>query len=252
MKNFTVDENIGLIIKKRHNDKLYNHIFVSSSMVDKNFLGGQSYIFPLWINRTDAEVMHDAYDKRKRYSNLNVKFETLLESTYNKKNITEQIFYYIYAVLYSKTYRASFPEQLQIDYPKIPITKDVKVFEQLSALGKELSDLHLLKSIKLNKPQVKFQGLGNGKVENAIYDKNRNVITINGTQFFDNIGQSLWDYEIGKNRVIQQWIKNKEKIEFEDAVEFGKIATAIYETFNLQIEIDKIYPEILTELIEKQ
>jgi hypothetical protein len=32
----------------------------------------------------------------------------------------------------------------------------------------------------------------------------------------------------------------------------GYIATAIYETFKIQTEIDNVYPEILTDLIEKK
>jgi len=249
MVNFTNDKNLGLIIKKRHTDNIYNHCFITDTLTDINFLGGQSYVFPLWINRTEKEVNQDMYDKRKRISNLNKDFEKLLETAYSKENITEEIFYYIYAVLYSNIYRSSFPELLQIDYPKIPFTEDVEVFEKLSGLGKELADLHLLKSPRINKPQVKFQGKGNGQVEKPKYDKNQKIIKINETQYFDNISQELWDFEIGKNRVIQQWIKRKEKIEFEDAVEFSRIATAIYETFNLQNEIDKIYPEVLNELI---
>jgi predicted helicase len=250
-KNIVNNINLVLIIKKRHVDKDYNHCFVSDKIPDVNFLGGQSYIFPLWINRTDEEVNSDMYDKRKRYSNLNEEFEKRLETTYGKENITEEIFYYIYAVLYSTTYRTSFPELLKIDYPKIPFTKNVKIFNQLAELGKELADLHLLKSAKLNKPKVKFQGKGDGKVNKPKYNEKQLIITINETQYFDNISKELWDFEIGKNRVIQQWVKHKEKIEFEDAVEFGRIATAIYETFNLQNEIDIIYPEILTELILK-
>lgn len=252
MDNFVKGECIGLILKKRFADKVYSHCFVTDKITDRNFLGGQSYIFPLWINRTEAEVMHDAYDKRKRYSNLNEEFEKLLETTYGKENITEEIFYYIYAVLYSTTYRTSFPELLKIDYPKIPFTKNVEIFNQLAVLGKELADLHLLKSPRINKPQVKFQGKGDGKIDKPKYNEQQQIIAINETQYFEHISKELWDFEIGKNRVIQQWIKRKEKIEFEDAVEFGRIATAIYETFNLQNEIDIIYPEILTELILKE
>lgn len=251
MKNFINGDNIGLIIKKRHNDKFYNHIFLSKFMVDKNYLGGQSYIFPLWINRTEGEVMHDTYDKHKRYSNINKDFEKLLEITYSKENITEDVFYYIYAVLYSTTYRTSFLELLKIDYPKIPFTKNVEVFNQLAELGKELAELHLLKSPRIDKPKVKFQGKGDGKVDRPQYNEVQQILTINKTQYFENISKDLWEFSVGKNQVIKQWISYKEKVEFEDVIEFGKIATAIYETFKLQAEIDAIYPEILHELIEK-
>ena len=251
MDNFVKGECVGLILKKRFVDKIYSHCFVTENITDRNFLGGQSYIFPLWINKTDKEVQGELYAEKKK-SNLNADFEKLLETTYNKENITEEIFYYIYAVLYSRIYRTSFPELLKIDYPKIPFTKNAELFQKISNLGKELSDLHLLKSSKLSKPLVKFNGQGNGSVEKPKFIEKEQKISINATQYFDNISKELWEFKVGKNQVIKQWIKRKEKIEFEDAVEFSKIATAIYETFNTQNEIDKLYPEILNELIENK
>jgi len=250
MQNFFHKYNLALIVSKRNNQNNYNTIFISENVTDINIFGFQSYIFPIWIYKQNGDTFNGNGNGKHQISNLNPKFEKLLETTYNKKDITEQIFYYIYAVLYSTTYRTCFPEQLQIDYPKIPVTKNGEIFDKLSELGKELADLHLLKSPRINKPQVKYQGQGNGKVDKPKYNAKQKVITINETQFFDNISQELWDFEIGKNRVIQHWIKRKEKIEFEDAVEFSRIATSIYETFKLQNEIDVIYPEILNELIE--
>jgi len=248
MRYFFRRSNLAIIVSKRTNQKSYNTAFISDSITDINVFGFQSYMFPIWIYN---DILNKNYEKKHQVSNLNPKIEKFLETTYNKKNITQEIFYYIYAILYSNTYRTSFSELLKIDYPKIPFTKNIEVFEQLSIFGKELADLHLLKSPRINKPQVKFQGQGNGQVEKPKYIKEQNIITINKTQFFDNINQKLWDFEIGKNRVIQQWIKRKKNIKFEDAIEFSRIATAIYETFKLQTEIDKVYPKILNELIEK-
>lgn len=251
MENFINNHCIGLILKKRHTDNIYNHCFITENITDLNFLGGQSYVFPLWINRSEAEINQDLCDKRKRISNLNPKFEQLLENTYQRENITEEIFYYIYSILYSNIYRDTFAESLKIDYPKIPFTDDVNLFLTMAKLGEELANLHLLKSNKLSKPLVKFQGEGDSKIEKVKYDSKKQVININKTQYFDNINEKLWNFEIGKNRVIPQYLKRKTTLEFEDIIEFSRIATAIYETFNLQNEIDKIYPQILTALLTK-
>ena len=70
-------------------------------------------------------------------------------------DLTEPIFYYIYALLYCPKYRESFAEQLQIDYPKIPFTADFKLFKTLSDIGKTLVELHLLTSKELSKPLIK-------------------------------------------------------------------------------------------------
>jgi predicted helicase len=249
MRYFINKSNLGIIISRRHNQKKNNTVFISDTVTDINVFGFQSYIFPLWIYKQNGDAFSGNGKQKNQVSNINPKIEELIQKTYSKQNITEEIFYYIYAVLHSNTYRTSFSELLKIDYPKIPLTKNRGVFEKISELGKELVGLHLLKSPKIAKPQIRFQGNGNGQFEKPKYDKKQKIITINETQYFDNISQKLWDFEIGKNRVIQQWIKRKEKIKFEDAGEFSRIATAIYETFNLQNEIDKIYPEILNELI---
>jgi len=248
MQYFFHKVNISIIVNKRSNLKEYNTVFISENITDINVFGFQSYIFPLWIFKQNG----DAFNGKHKISNINPKLEELLQTTYLKNDITEEIFYYIYAILYSNIYRTSFQEQLQIDYPKIPFTKNTQIFETLAGLGRQLADLHLLKSARINKPQVKFQGKGNGNVDKPKYNEQQQIISINESQYFDNISRELWEFEIGKNRVIQQWIKRKEKVEFEDAVEFGRIATAIYETFKLQAEIDTIYPEILNELIEIQ
>jgi len=115
-----------------------------------------------------------------------------------------------------------------------------------------LAELHLLTSAKINKPKVKFYGEGNCIVEKPEYDKNKKILKINDSQYFDNISEKLWEFKIGKNRIIQQQIKRKEKIEYNDAIQFCKIAEALYQTFNLQKKIDKIYPNILKELIENK
>jgi len=250
MKNFE-QNNIGIVITRRQGSNYFNSVFISDIMINLSVLGVNNYIFPLWLYKEHGDAFHGNGHNQTQVSNINPKFEELLQNTYNKHNISEEIFYYIYAILFSNTYRKSFPELLKIDYPKIPFTKNFHIFERMSELGKELADLHLFKSEKLNKSQVKFQGEGSGAIEEIEFNQIKKVVNINKTQFFDNISSELWEYEIGKNKVIQQWFKRKEKIDFEDVIELSKISASIYETFGLQKEIDEIYPEILNELIYK-
>jgi len=252
MHNFIDKKNLGLIITRRYADRKFTHAFVTDKITDFNFLAVGSYTIPVWIYKQNGDAFNENGNDNNKVSNIKPKFEELLQNIYNKKNITEQIFYYIYAVLYSNIYRQSFPELLKIDYSKIPFTKNVKTFEKLAELGKKLVDLHLLKSEKLNKPKVKFQGKGNGEIGKIKYDKKQKTIYINENQYFENIDEKLWNFKIGKNQIIKKWFKDKEKIELQNALEFSKITTAIYETFNIQNKIDKIYPEILTELIENE
>lgn len=248
MRHFEKD-NIGLVITKRQSSNYFTNVFVTNKMINLSVFGVGSYVIPLWLYKENENAFQENSVEQVRISNINPKFEELLQNTYSKKNITESIFYYIYAILFSNVYRKSFPELLKIDYPKIPFTKNYLIFEKMSALGKELANLHLLKSEKLNKSYVRFIGAGNGLVENIRF--NQNTVFINKAQCFENISPELWEFEIGKNKIIQQWFKRKEKIDFEDVIELSKISTSIYETFNLQKEIDELYPEVLEDLIVK-
>lgn len=248
MQHFILGNNYGLILKKRSTEPVYTSCFCSNSIVDRNFLGGQSYVFPLWI----YEGKGGLFGASKR-SNLSPDLENTIEKLYNKKDLTEAIFYYIYAVLYCPKYREAFAEQLQIDYPKIPFTNDFKLFKTISEIGKSLSELHLLTSKELSKPLIKFNGNGNNKVTDIDFKENDEQLFINPTQYFTGITKELWEWKIGKNKPIQRWIKNAKDKELglNETIEFGKICSAIKLTFDKQAEVDKHYENILTNLWTK-
>ena len=54
---------------------------------------------------------------------------------------------------------------LKIDFPRIPFSKDYKLFIKLGRLGQRIADLHLLKSKELDKSITKFPVTGDCKVE---------------------------------------------------------------------------------------
>ncbi len=57
----------------------------------------------------------------------------------------EQIFGYIYAILYCPTYREKYLELLKIDFPRVPFVDDEALFFRLSELGWELAQHHLMR-----------------------------------------------------------------------------------------------------------
>ncbi len=64
-------------------------------------------------------------------------------------------------------------EFLKINFPRVPSTADYGIFKEMTQYGKELVNLHLLRSDKLNTPVAKFQGGGNGFVEKVKYDESK-------------------------------------------------------------------------------
>jgi hypothetical protein len=237
--------NLALVLKKRSTEPVYSHCFCSNSIVDRNFLGGQSYVFPLWIYEKEGGLFGAS-----KKSNLSPELESAIEKLYKKKDLTEAIFNYIYAVLYCPKYREAFAEQLQIDYPKIPFTKDYELFKKISSIGKSLSELHLLTSKELSKPFTKFSGKGNNKITDIDFKESDEQLFINPTQYFTGITKEMWEWEVGKNKPIQRWIKNAKgkELGLNETIEFGKICSAIFLTFDKQAEIDNHYETILTNL----
>lgn len=71
---------------------------------------------------------------------------------------------------YSNIYRTKYAEFLKIDFPRVPFTRDYKLFKKMGDYGESLVDLHLLKSPELDTPIAKFQGKGNDKVEKLRYE----------------------------------------------------------------------------------
>lgn len=56
----------------------------------------------------------------------------------------DEVFHYIYALLYSSVYRKRYANFLMIDFPRIPLPLPEKLLARLAALGKRLISVHLL------------------------------------------------------------------------------------------------------------
>jgi len=254
MRNFLSGDNLGLIIKKRHKNKTYQHVFISDTLVDKNYLGGQTYVFPLFLyNDLDKKDLFDKSGRtKKRQPNISIKIITTISDVYKKEVSPENIFYYIYAILYSNAYRTKYSEFLKIDFPRIPFTDNYRLFKKISDYGKRLSDLHLLKSKELDPPVAKFQGKGKKEVGKLIYDEKEKRIYFNQNQYIDGITKELWHYQIGGYQVCDKWLKDKKgkTLSLRDIKHYCKVVTSIKRTIETQAEIDKIYPKIEENIIE--
>jgi REP element-mobilizing transposase RayT len=168
-------------------------------------------------------------------------------------NITpEKIFYYIYAILYSNIYRTQYAEFLKGDFPRIPFTRDCEIFNRMAEYGKELVDLHLLRSQELDPPLAKFQGSGDEKVEKLRYDEKQECLYINQNQYFEGIPKDCLEYQIGGYQVCSKWLKDRKdrKLSLEDIKHYCKVVTSLKKTIEAQKAIDKVYPGIERETLK--
>ena len=258
MRHMT-EENIGLLLPRRAND--WHHAFVSQHMPVDIAISTASreanYLFPLYLypNKEKKDLFSHAQGQQKKEPNINSKLFTVLDMSYKKKPNAEEIFHYIYAVLYSNIYRGKYSD-LKIDFPRIPFTKDYKLFIRMAGFGKRLADLHLLNSSQLDPPIARFQGKGNYNVKKVGYQKER--VYINNDQYFEGIKREVWEYQIGGYQVCDRWLKDrKEKkgrvgrpLSLDGIKQYCRIVTSLQKTIEIQKLIDEIYPEVEKETIE--
>jgi len=250
-----MEENLGLITNRQVNGE-FKHVLCSTVIIDNCIISSEtkerSYLFPLYLY-PDAD-RRDLFSHKKeieeRKPNINPSIFTALSEIYENKPTPEEIFYYIYAVLYSNIYRAKYGEFLKTDFPRIPFTKNYKFFKGMGEYGKKLVDLHLIKSKDLDPPIAKYEGKGENKVEKVTYKDNR--ASINKDQYFEGITGEVWQYQIGGYQVCDKWLKDRKGriLSLDDIKHYCKVVTAIKHTIEIQKEIDNLYPEIEKEIIE--
>ena len=79
----------------------------------------------------------------------------------------EDAFHYIYAVFHSPTYRERYDQFLRADFPRVPLTDDLDLFRALVALGRQLTDIHLLRASVPDSQPIGFPITGGNMVESA-------------------------------------------------------------------------------------
>lgn len=230
-------------------DKPWNIVFCSTCIEDFNlFYRGGNVNFPLYLYPNT-----DLFSREREMSkepNIGSEILSTVSAAFKNQLITEGIFYYVYAILYSSTYRTKYGEFLKMDFPRIPFTKNHQFFKKMGEYGRRLVDLHLLRSKEIDAPIAKFRGRGENKVERVTYKEGR--ISINGEQYFDGITEKVWGYHIGGYQVCDKWLKDRKgrTLSLDEIRHYCKVVTALEKTIAIQKEIDNLYPEIEKDVIE--
>ncbi|MCK4488256.1 MAG: N-6 DNA methylase, partial [Desulfobacterales bacterium] len=238
-----MQENVGLITS-RQVLREFRHVFVANRITNFNSLDtagrfGSGYLFPLYLypdtSKMDLFTLLEAHAERK--PNLNPKVSEALKAAYGKEPSPEDIFHYIYSVLYAETYREKYAQFLKIDFPRIPFTTDFALFKTLAKLGRRLVDLHLLRSKELDPPVARFQGKGDNRVARTkskgfLYEPKEERVYINKTQYFEPVPLKLWEYQIGGYQVLAKWLKDRRDrvLSLEEIKTYCCVVTAIQRT----------------------
>jgi len=255
MRHMLAGENLALITPKRVEYMgAWQHAFVSSAISDHVAVSLKTidYHFPLYLYPTaDRADLFAHHEPLERQPNLNPILFSALARAYGKEPAPEEIFHYIYAVLYAPAYREKYAEFLRMDFPRVPFTADANLFRELAALGARLTTLHLLTSPELDPPACRFDGegdsrVGKGRDAGLRYEAGEQRVYINVTQYFAPVTEVVWFYQVGGYQVCQKWLKDRQerRLELDDIRTYCRIVTALGLTLDIQKQLDLLYPDV--------
>ena len=251
-------ENLALCVCRVVKSPVWQHILITDQITDKSYISNRTsestYVFPLYLHPNPEELGLST----KRSLNFKPAFLTALSEALELPQVApfnlpesvspEEILAYIYAILYSLTYRERYYDFLKYDFPRIPLPQDIERFRTLAALGQRLMDWHLLKA---SRPEVaptgrgvpavhRFEGEGDGVVGRVRYMDEK--VWINASQYFTDVPVEIWEYEIGSYRVCEKWLKDRrgEVLHHEDVRRYRAILVAVAETLGVMREIDAV------------
>jgi predicted helicase len=241
-------------------DEIYSHFFVSDYVIDNRAFfsnKGACSAAPLYLFETQEDTVGTLFSKNEIGKRPNftreflqrIKFKLELQFIPEGRGDLrtsfgpEDVFYYMYAIFHSPTYRTRYAEFLKIDFPRLPLTSDKKLFANLVGKGKELVDLHLLKSAKIEKFITTYPVSGDNKVEKVGFANGK--VFINSHQYFGGVPEEVWNFKIGGYQVCDKWLKDRKGrvLGGEDISHYQRVVVALKETIRLMKEIDKAIPK---------
>ncbi|MBD2184693.1 helicase [Planktothrix sp. FACHB-1355] len=243
------ENNLSLCTTRQVNSE-FKHIFCTKYPVTDCTVSvatrERTYLFPLYLYPDPRNSQKSLFESNEIETNLAQKFVHAIREKLGYIPTPEAIFYYIYAIFHSPTYRQRYAEFLKIDFPRVPLTSSDRLFKDLGAKGEALVDLHLMKSKKLNKLITKMDGDGDNAVTEVTYKPAEQRIYINRNRYFEGITPNVWEFNIGGYQVLDKWLKDRKKarrtLSFDDVLHYQKVVIALKETMQIMQEIDRLIP----------
>ena len=247
------EENLALCVHRGIKSPIWQHALVTNQISEKSYISNRgeptAHVFPLYLYPNPEEMAIST----ERSLNFQPAFLTAFSEALELPQIApfnlpegvspEEILAYIYAVLYSPTYRQRYYEFLKYDFPRIPLPQDIDQFRTLATLGQRLINSHLLKNE--SRPERtpvshRFEGEGDGVIGRVRYLDGQ--VWINPDQYFTDVPEEVWKYEIGAYQVCEKWLKDRrgEALSHAEVRQYRAILVAVAETLAVMTEIDSV------------
>ena len=134
------------------------------------------------------------------------------------------------------------------DFPRIPITNNINLFEQLSLIGKRLVSLNIFEYLPIRNNSVANFPVDGANIIDTIKfiktDDSSNIlkIYINNFQYFDGIPDKICDIHVGGYRVCYKWLNDRLGTELtkEDIFSYQNLIRCLYHTNEYSDKIDRL------------
>ncbi len=202
---------------------------ISNCIPDLHFVA-TTQCFPLyWYDSSDADVAdlfnQGAEKPMDRYVRKDGVTDWILNSArkqYGYKVTKEDIFYYVYGLLHSPDYRATFATDLKKSLPRLPLVEKAGDFWAFSKAGRELANLHLNyeaiepygKCVIVHAPlttkgdriNYHVEKMRFGKIDSKIADKS--IIHYNHAITIEGIPAEAYEYVVNGKSAIE-WVMER-------------------------------------------
>ncbi|MBN1996689.1 N-6 DNA methylase [candidate division KSB1 bacterium] len=263
-------KNIALVTTRIITSLDFCHAICTNTLIEMKTASHDrgTYIFPVYLYPEGDELYTDvgvnwSAGEDGRVPNLDKKFVEEFTGKLKLKFVSdgkgdlkktfgpEDIFNYIYAVFHSPSYRKRYAEFLKIDFPRVPLTGNKKMFLELCKAGQSLVELHLMESEALedNNKYPEFNVEGDNEVEKGYpkyADQSKEIkrprVYINDKQYFEGVKPEVWEFHIGGYQVCEKWLKDRRerKLSFDDIEHYQKITVALDMTIKAMGKVDEI------------
>lgn len=248
-------ENIVLCLGQQGNimgDDEWSLVYCSTLPTDKNVVPrGGIYLFPMFtydeMGFCLPNFSHEILKAIEQHTSLHLQDAEATERE-GGGFLPVDLIDYIYAVLHSTTYRDTYHDFLQNDFPTIPYPISADYFFRMAELGKTLRELHQLEGV-MQKDFITTYPVAAQKDNNIVRirkfeETGEGVgrVWINKEQYFDGVPTEAWNMIIAGYQPLDKWLKDRKDkhLTGDELLHYQKIVVALDKTIRTQERIDEI------------
>lgn len=213
-------DNVALCYCRREEVSIgYAHFLVSRFMTEHTLLSSKTteYHAPLYLK--SAIGSSDSGGRAARVPNIGGEFLMSLSRALGTPQegpfglpsgiSPEDILHYAYALFHSPTYRSRFAPLLRVDFPRLLLPRNQRLFRAMAIVGEELTALHLMDQSNSSHPRAKYFGPREPSVERVSHEGDTIWLSQSRTQGFRPVPTEVWRFRVGTYPVAEKWLKER-------------------------------------------